>query len=93
MTHDHEHHHHHDENDDHSNDHDHSGEKTEIEKLVIRIEHWISHNTEHMASLVHWRDEVKNMGLEGVSEALNNSAAMLGKSVEELKTALLKIEK
>jgi hypothetical protein len=82
MTHDHDGHHH-----EHHHD-DGEGEADGARKLKTRIEHWIAHNREHQQALDEWSAKSKEMGLEEVGESLAAAAALLGKSVSELKKAL-----
>ncbi len=52
-----------------------SGEKTEIEKLKILLEHWAEHNHEHADTYMQWAEKVKASGDADLYDMLKEIAA------------------
>ncbi len=51
-----------------------SGEKTEMEKLRVLIEHWAEHNHEHADTYMQWAEKVKASGDTNLYEMLREIA-------------------
>lgn len=67
-------------------------DKTEQQKLAIRIDHWIEHNTAHTLEFQQGAEKAENLGYDAVRdemllavEKLNEASGHLCEALERLK--------
>jgi hypothetical protein len=66
-------------------------EQREKEKLIVLLDYWIKHNTEHGDEFKEWADKVEDMGEEGVHDELVGAFQKMGEVNELLLKALEKM--
>jgi len=66
-------------------------EKTEQEKLTIRVEHWIEHNSSHTREFQDGADKAKQLGHDAVCDEMLLAAGKLNEAGEHLRNASEKL--
>lgn len=66
-------------------------EKTEQEKLAIRLEHWIEHNTAHNREFQQGAEKAKELGHHAVCDEMLLAAEKLNEASEHLRIASEKL--
>jgi hypothetical protein len=62
-------------------------EKTEEQKLAIRLHHWIEHNTAHTREFQQGAEKAKDLGRHAVRDEMLLAAEKLNEASEHLRRA------
>lgn len=85
--------HHHDHSHGHSHDHshDHAHEMPFKEKIKLLLEHWQSHNNDHIDTYQKWAVTCEEEGFSQLKPHFDKIAELTNAIDDEIKTALTKI--